>query len=121
MKRRRPPKRSRTGLRLLGLVLVGVVGAIAITRVFVGSYPWEPVPHLGIRTWRTFDGLFTLASGFVLTIGVALLIANVVGKGITCPRCGTWNPKRASICETCQLRLRWSSPTWVSVNPPEAI
>jgi len=110
MKRRQPSKRSHIGLRLLGLVLIGILGAISITRVFVGSYPWEPVPYLEIRTWRTFDGIFTVTFGFLLTIGAALVIANVVGRGITCPRCGTWNPKGASICETCQLRLRSSSP-----------
>jgi hypothetical protein len=81
-------------LRLLGLVLIGVVGAISITRVFVGSYPWQPAPNLEVTAWRTFDGVFLVTFGFVLTIGVALLIANVVGKGITCPRCGTWNPRR---------------------------
>lgn len=40
-----------------------------------------------------FDGLFTVTFGFVLTIGVVLLIANVAGEGITCPRCGKWNPE----------------------------
>ena len=111
MERRRPPKQSRVGLRLLGLVLIGVVGAISITRVFVGSYPWEPAPNLEVTAWRTFDGVFLVTFGFVFPIGVALLIANVAGKGVTCPRCGTWNSKRASICETCQLRLRRSSPS----------
>jgi ribosomal protein L40E len=110
MKRRRPPKQSRIVLRLLSLVLIGVVGAISITRA-VGSYPWEPAPNLEVTAWRTFDGVFSVTFGFVFTIGVALLIANVVGKGVTCPRCGTWNPQRASMCETCQLRLRRSSPT----------
>jgi ribosomal protein L40E len=105
MMRSRRPKRSSLGLVSFGLVLIGVVGALTITRVSVGSYPWEPAPGLEITAWRTFDGVFTVAFGFVLTIGVALLVASVVGKGITCPRCGTWNPKRASICETCELRL----------------
>jgi hypothetical protein len=65
-----------------------------------------------------FDGLFTVTFGFVLTIGVVLLIANVADEGITCPRCGKWNPKRASIGETCQLRLRPSSPTRYSAEEP---
>jgi hypothetical protein len=105
MKQRSQPKRFRTGRASLGLLLIGVVGAVAITRLIVGSYPWEPFPHLRITTWRTFDGLFSVTFGFVLTIGVVLLIANIFGKGITCPRCGTWNRKRASACETCGLRL----------------
>jgi len=109
MKHHQPPNRSWIGL--LGVVLIGVVGAVTITRVSVGSYPWEPAPDLEIATWRTFDGLLSLTFGFVLVIGVMFLIASVFGKGITCPRCGTWNPKRASICETCDLRLRGSSRT----------
>jgi hypothetical protein len=110
MKQRPQRKRFRTGLASIGLLLIGVVGAIAITRVFVGGYPWESVPYLRIKTWRTFDGLFTVTFGFVLTIGVVLLIANVFGKGITCPRCGTWNGRWTRTCETCGLRLG-RSPT----------
>ena len=85
--------------------LIGVVGAIDISLVFFGTYPLEQAPHLRVETWRTFDGLFSVTFGFVLTIGIRLLIANVFGKGITCPRCGTWNPKLARFCETCDLRL----------------
>jgi hypothetical protein len=29
--------------------------------------------------------------GFVFTIGIAMLLANLVGSGITCPRCFTRN------------------------------
>jgi hypothetical protein len=127
MNRRQPSKRSRIGLRLLGLVLIGVVGAISITRVFVGSYPWEPVPYLEIRAWRTFDGLFTVAFGFLVTIGVALVIANVVGGGITCPRCGTVEPQGgedlrdvpvATSMEQPRLRERQSSRgNWARQEP----
>jgi hypothetical protein len=60
--------------------------------VFVGSYLWELVPHLEIKAWRTFDGIFTVAFGFVLTIGVTLLIANVASKVIIAHAAGKWNP-----------------------------
>ena len=85
--------------------LIGVAGALAISRIFVGSFPWEDVPNLRVITWRTFDGFMSITFGFVLTVGVAMLLANLFGRGITCPRCGTRNVGDASACKTCDLPL----------------
>jgi hypothetical protein len=43
--------------------------------------------------------------GFVFTIGIAMLLANLVGSGVTCPRCLTQNPGAAGVCLTCDLPL----------------
>jgi hypothetical protein len=55
----------------------------------------------------------------VFTIGTAMVLANLAGSGITCPRCFTRNRGTANVCETCDLALphrptanlwrRWSS------------
>ena len=95
--------------RSFGLVvlyaLIGVAGALTISRVFVGTFPWEPASNLQVITWRTFDGFLAITFGFLLTIGVVMLLANLFGKGITCPRCGTRNALDATACETCDLPL----------------
>jgi hypothetical protein len=41
----------------------------------------------------------------VFTIGIAMLLANLVGSGVTCPRCFTRNPGTANACQTCGLEL----------------
>ena len=95
--------------RSTGLVLlyasIGVAGALVISRVFVGSFPWDPAPNLQVITWRTFDGFMSITFGFVLTIGVAMLLVHLFGRGMTCPRCGTRNAPDASACKTCDLPL----------------
>jgi hypothetical protein len=53
----------------------------------VGRLPWEIAPYTQTVAWRTFDGFLCVTLGFVFTIGIAMLLANLVGRGITCPRC----------------------------------
>jgi hypothetical protein len=116
---RRPGNAVRYSLILLAYVLIGVAGSIVITRLSVGRFPWETAPFTHTTAWRTFDGFLCVTFGFVFTIGIAMLLANLVGSGVTCPRCFTRNPGTANVCQTCDLDLpprptanlwrRWSS------------
>jgi hypothetical protein len=93
----------------------------------VGRFPWETAPYTQTIAWRTFDGFLCVTFGFVFTIGIAMLLANLVGRGITCPRCFTRNPGAASACPTCDLPLparptaslwrRWSSGSGTPDRP----
>jgi len=104
-RQRRPRRVARHSLMFLAYVLIGVVGSISITRLSVGRFPWQTAPYTHTTAWRTFDGFLCVTFGFVFTIGIAMLLANLVGSGITCPRCFTRNPGGASVCQTCDLAL----------------
>jgi hypothetical protein len=73
--------------------------------VSVGSFPWQPVGLGPIKAWQTFDGFFACTFGFILTIGVAILLTNLLGSGITCPRCGARNRADAAAYSTCNLAI----------------
>lgn len=92
-------------LILAAYVLLGILGSIAITRLSVGTLPWQTDPFTDLPAWRTFDGFLTVTFGFLFTFSIAMLIANLLGRGITCPRCGTRNPREAAACRTCDLSL----------------
>lgn len=78
-------------------------GSVLITRLSVGRFPWQSV--MGVPAWRTFDGFLCVTFGFPFSIGVVILLTHLVGRGITCPRCGTRNRADAPACETCDLPL----------------
>ena len=92
-----------------------------------GSIPVGVRPFTHTTAWRTFDGFLCVTFGFVFTIGMAMLLMNLVGSGITCPRCFTRNPGAASVCLTCDLPLpprptaslwrRWSSGSGTTNRP----
>lgn len=92
-------------LILVAYVLLGILGSLAITWFSIGRLPWQTEPFADVPGWRTFDGFLTVTFGFLFTVGIAMLIANLVGRGITCPRCGTRNPRDADACQTCDLPL----------------
>ena len=102
---RRPGNAVRYSLILLAYVLIGVAGFIVITRLSVGRFLWETAPFTHTTAWRTFDGFLCVTFGFVFTIGIAMIVANVAGTGVTCPRCFTRNPGHATSCNTCELTL----------------
>lgn len=79
----------RHALIVVAYVFIGVAGSITITRLSVGRFPWETAPFTHSTAWRTFDGYLCVRFGFVFTIGMAMLLVNLVGSGITCPRCFT--------------------------------
>jgi hypothetical protein len=101
---RRDRKLVREVLILTAYVLLGILGSIVITFLSVGRLPWQ-TDRTDLPAWRTFDGFLTVTFGFLFTVGIAMLIANLAGRGITCPRCGTRNPRDADACQTCDLPL----------------
>jgi hypothetical protein len=112
---------------VVAYVFIGVAGSITITRLSVGRFPWETAPFTHTTAWQTFDGFLCVTFGFVFTIGIAMLLVNLVGSGITCPRCFTRNPGAAGVCLTCELPLpprptaslwrRWSSGSGTRNRP----
>jgi hypothetical protein len=117
----------RHALIVVAYVFIGVAGSITITRLSVGRFPWETATFTHTTAWRTFDGFLCVTFGFVFTIGMAMLLVNLVGSGVTCPRCFTRNPGAASVCLTCELPLpprptaslwrRWSSGSGTPNRP----
>jgi ribosomal protein L40E len=101
--RRRDPIRS--VLIVLFYAVIGVAGGLLISRIAVEAFPWQQVPSTDVVAWRSFDGFFSITFGTILTIGIAMLVANLLGRGINCPRCGTRNPGDATSCMTCDLPL----------------
>jgi hypothetical protein len=126
-RQRRLRNARREGIIVVAYVLIGVAGSITITRLSVGRFPWETAPYTQTIAWRTFDGFLCVTFGFVFTIGIAMVLANLVGRGVTCPRCFTRNPGAASVCLTCDLPLpprptaslwrRWSSGSGTPNRP----
>ena len=92
-------------LFVLAYMAVGIAGSITLTWLSVGRLPWQAEAPGEVPAWRTFDGFLTVTFGFVFTIGVGLLLQHLLGRGITCPRCGTRNGPGADTCRTCDLRL----------------
>jgi hypothetical protein len=103
--RRRRHDPIRSVLAVFAYVVIGIAGGLAISRIVVGSFPWQRVPDTNLVTWQSFDGFFSITFGTVLTIGIAMLVVNLLGRGITCPRCGTRNSGDAMSCTTCDLPL----------------
>lgn len=91
-RQRRLRSARRYGLIAVTYFLIGLAGSITITRLSVGRFPWETVPYSDTTAWRTLGGLLCVTFGFVFTIGIAMLLANLVGRGVTHPRCFTRNP-----------------------------
>lgn len=92
-------------LVVLAYGLVGILGSIILTRLSVGRLPWQTERFAATPAWRTFDGFLTVTFGFLFTVGIAMLVVSLLGRGITCPRCGTRNPPETDKCRTCDLPL----------------
>jgi hypothetical protein len=113
-------KVAREVLIVAAYVLLGILGSIAITWLSVGRPPWQTDSFTDLPAWRTLDGFFTVTLGFLFTIYIAMLIANLLGRGMTCPRCGTRNPRDADACRTCDLPLHHVVDTvGLEDGPPE--
>lgn len=73
---RRDRKLVREVLILTAYVLLGILGSIVITFLSVGRLPWQ-TDRTDLPAWRTFDGFLTVTFGFLFTVGIAMLIANL--------------------------------------------
>ena len=115
-----PVRRGRRRPRSAPLLylLAGTVGAFVTTWYVTGFPPWAS-SATGSIGWWTFIGVWTVAFGGFLGIGIAAYLSHVFLGELTCPRCRARNNRGTEVCEVCDLPLHhFASAFWPDVTAP---